>query len=381
MCFGKTVRLWLFLCVICFGFCIAKTVYIIPASYQKDPNESDAGLFAKLKKALNILGYECKFISFHSVPDLPKQDLEYLILIDFSHHVLDFSRFPEIGKIGYTQHVKSLLQRFDKSKLVLMCFEPEAYDAENHDSEIHKIFGKIITCYDSFKGAQYYKFYYPVALCDLSTPRIAYKKRKLATLINGCKTSTHPNEIYSERLNVINFFEKMRTKDFDFYGVGWDKNKYKNYHGDVPDKIEVLKKYRFCYCFENTKNVTGYISEKILDCLNAGCVPIYWGATNIDWYIPKNCYILREDFGSWNEIYNFIKNMTEVKYNEYLDNIKNYLASDAKLVFSCENFLDSILNAICPGYDRSKVFGKNEIVHLEKKDKWIIQNLKSTNEQ
>lgn len=369
--FTRAWSLYLLIHVVCFQFCFSSTVYIVPfGGFDRDDtvaSKFDSGLWQKLSKSINTLGYQCKFISLDHVSKIHSGDLESLIFLNFFH------TRSESTNLSYREYVEKILKRHRRHKLVLMCFEPASVEPENHDTEVHKLFGKIITCYDNFKGEKYYKVFYPVLIDDLSNPRFSFQNRGLATLINGCKTSNHPEELYSERLNVINFFENIKTDDFKFYGMGWDKDKYKNYGGEPSDKIEILKNYKFCYCFENIKNVTGYISEKILDCLNAGCVPIYWGATNIDWYIPKNCYILREDFDSFQDIYNFIKNMPESKYQEYLNNIKAYLTSDAALLFSHENFIDTVLNVLFPNYDRRKVFNKNELSILEKVDTWITQ--------
>jgi len=88
-------------------------------------------------------------------------------------------------------------------------------------------------------------------------------------------------------------------------------------------------------------------------------------------YIPKNCYILREDFDSWQDLYQFIKNISETQYKEYLDNIKKYLNSDAKLLFSHENFINSVLNALFRGYNRYKIFNEVELFNLKRVDNWI----------
>ena len=66
----------------------------------------------------------------------------------------------------------------------------------------------------------------------------------------------------------------------------------------IDRKIDVLKKYRFCICYENIKDVSGYVTEKIFDAFWAGCIPVYLGADNISDHVPKNCFISRRDFGS-----------------------------------------------------------------------------------
>lgn len=51
----------------------------------------------------------------------------------------------------------------------------------------------------------------------------------------------------------------------------------KTQFGDNKDKY--LTQFMFNICPENT-NAYGYVTEKLFECLKAGCVPIYWGSYN-----------------------------------------------------------------------------------------------------
>lgn len=44
-------------------------------------------------------------------------------------------------------------------------------------------------------------------------------------------------------------------------------------------KISFLKDYKFAVCFENdsTQQAEGYVTEKLVDAMLAGCIPLYWG--------------------------------------------------------------------------------------------------------
>jgi hypothetical protein len=42
----------------------------------------------------------------------------------------------------------------------------------------------------------------------------------------------------------------------------------------VDSKKNTLEKYKFSICYENARDIPGYITEKIFDCFFAGCVPI-----------------------------------------------------------------------------------------------------------
>ena len=88
---------------------------------------------------------------------------------------------------------------------------------------------------------------------------------------------------------MIRFFED-KPVEFDLYGRNWEKRKFKNWRGRVEDKLEILKHYKFCICYENMRDVKGYITEKIFDSFAAGCVPVI-GGDNVTKFIPEGCFI------------------------------------------------------------------------------------------
>jgi hypothetical protein len=181
---------------------------------------------------------------------------------------------------------------------------------------------------------------------------VPFKDRKLVTFISGNKKSNHPDELYSERERAIEYFESHYTDNFDFYGTGWDKNKYSCYGGRAENKAEIYHNYRFAICYENMHNIKGYITEKILDCLCSGIVPIYCGASNICEYVPKECFILLDDFVDYAELAKFIANMDETTYNEYLEAAKKFLDSDLVDKFKGEDYARYVYKVI----DKKKKF-------------------------
>jgi len=94
-------------------------------------------------------------------------------------------------------------------------------------------------------------------------------------------------------------------------------------------------------------------------------VPIYWGATNITDYIPENCYIDRRQFNSEQELYDFLTHMTAEEYQKYIDSIQYYLQSTAAKLFSTIYFVDTMLKAIIPNYDRIQAFGAERAAEIE----------------
>ena len=172
-----------------------------------------------------------------------------------------------------------------------------------------------------------------------------FEAKKLATLVCCNKRSTHPSELYSKRRELISFYESEHSTEFDLYGKGWPHT-LKVYKGLIDLKVNTIKNYKFSYAYENIKGVSGYITEKIFDCFHAGCVPVYWGASNITEHIPSNCFIAREDFESEEQLYDFLKNMTKEQHQQYVDNIRNYLLSDKARLYSSGHFVNTMMDLI-----------------------------------
>lgn len=251
----------------------------------------------------------------------------------------------------------------------LVIFESELIRSDNWSLENHKHFSKIFTWNDDFVDSKkYIKINFAQEIPQTIIKDLS-KKEKLCTLIAGNKKVLHPKELYSKRIEAIRWFEKHHPEDFDLYGIGWDTYRFNgpkiiralnrikpltkllapsfpSYKGKVERKKEVLEKYKFAICYENACDIPGYITEKIFDCLFAGCIPIYWGANNIAEHIPKECFIDKRNFESYEELYEYIKNMSNEEYLRYLDCIEIFLNSEKVYQFSSEYFSKKIVDTI-----------------------------------
>ena len=65
--------------------------------------------------------------------------------------------------------------------------------------------------------------------------------------------------------------------------------KYVNFIGEAHDKHEVAQNYKYALVIENSHN---YISEKVIDALMAGCIPLYIGADLKLSSIPSDLFLL-----------------------------------------------------------------------------------------
>ena len=186
-------------------------------------------------------------------------------------------------------------------------------------------------------------------------------------------------ELYSERAKVIRWFEKNASANFKLFGNGWNvpqkrfgflgKTKYRfkkiipymmgrpvfsSYQGPIEAKDEVLINSKFCICFENAKDIRGYLTEKIFDCFFSGCVPIYWGEPNIDNWVPKECFIDFRDFDSLEKLYDFMIGISAEKYKEYQMAANNFINSEAFVIHSSQSFASQILERISNDFQLKK---------------------------
>lgn len=83
--------------------------------------------------------------------------------------------------------------------------------------------------------------------------------------------------------------------------------RYANNVGDpVPDKIAFISKYKFNIAFENCR-VSGYTTEKLLEPLYAGTVPIYYGNPDAASDFNPRCFININDFNNFDDAIDYIK--------------------------------------------------------------------------
>lgn len=196
-------------------------------------------------------------------------------------------------------------------------------------------------------------------------------KEKPAVMICSNSKRDCKNLIYAQRRDTIRWFEENHPEDFDLYGLGWGRGTtacqshpalqrmlqrtgilklfprrmYSSWRGTVVRKRDVLGKYRFWFCYENTDKIPGYITEKIFDVMRAGTVPVYLGAQNTGDHIPRACFINRADFADHESLYAYMAGMPDSEYAMYLENIRDFLSGDQSGEFAISTFIQTLLSA------------------------------------
>ncbi|HSX26993.1 MAG TPA: glycosyltransferase family 10 [Chlamydiales bacterium] len=309
---------------------LAKSIHISPLcrpeeflyDYSTSSQES-AKPFYSLRVALEKAGYRV-FLYTHNV------NFEDTVAI------LSFNDNPYSGP----------LRSFPKERRLHFVFESPVVLPEFYSPQLKNIYGKIFVMLDSMiDNKHYFKLHYPQPRLTMLESLPDFESKRLCAMVASNKDFNHPKSLYRERRQVIQFFSRKKIQwEFDLYGPGWEGTY--NWKGTIHNKWETLKNYRFCFCYENMQNQLGYITEKIFDCFIAGCVPIYWGASNITDYVPADCFIDRRDFTTNDQLYHFIRHMDKATYDAKLNAIRAYLATPQAHLFSTEHFVNMILDEI-----------------------------------
>ena len=166
------------------------------------------------------------------------------------------------------------------------------------------------------------------------------------------------NELYSFRRKML----QKKHLFFDLYGKFWECRNFPSWVGKFHpimierfeskgelfgDKRELMSKYKYAMAFENYKNDFGYISEKIFECLQSGCVPLYAGCSNIADYIPQECFIYVDLNSEPSELRSRLELISKDRWLDYVEAGRDFLES-AEFYdnFSAEAFSSTLMKYI-----------------------------------
>jgi hypothetical protein len=74
-----------------------------------------------------------------------------------------------------------------------------------------------------------------------------------------------------------------------------------------------------------------------LDCLLAGCIPVYYGAPDVTDFVPAEAFIDFRRWGSFGELDRYLRELSEQDAQAYLDAAGDFLASRASEPFAAEH--------------------------------------------
>jgi hypothetical protein len=330
------------------------------ALFNPDARDGCLEPFILLRRRLSALGYE-----LNTSDDRPVEGCEWLLFWDTPE-----SLWPG-RRAGLRVRLRALRQRLSNQRhrgerdlfaeglrtgladrMAVFLSEPEAVMPANWDPAISERFHTRLTWHDDYvRTGRALKYHEPIPTVfpDVEDPPPG--KRTLLVNISGNKYSSHPRELYTARRQAIRYFERHQPDQFDLYGGGWDRPgngdaPYRCYRGTVRHKWSVYPRYRFGLCYENMRDEPGLISEKIFDCMRAKCVPIYWGASNIEDYVDPEAFIDRRRFSTDQELEAFLVTITEREFKCYREAIDDYLRTKAFASFLAPAFVDAVVGGL-----------------------------------
>jgi len=225
-----------------------------------------------------------------------------------------------------------LRNRFD----IEICDRPDFIIYSDPGQHIHRIHNcvKIYFCVEDFlPDFREYDYCFSCRHLDdprhlrlpyyaLASPTDVQKRHDDFQQIMASKTkfcsflTSYDNNKTRER---VAFFKKLcKYKKVDSAGRALNNVGFRVPPGQAA-KIQFLQPYKFNIAFESAE-IPGYTTEKILEAMQARCMPIYWGNRRIDEEFNPKSFLNYYDFASEEALIEKIIELDQVdaKYAEYL---------------------------------------------------------------
>lgn len=117
---------------------------------------------------------------------------------------------------------------------------------------------------------------------------------------------------------------------------------YGNGYKPINDKIVGLKNYRYHFAIENCKR-DYWFTEKLIDCLMTGTIPIYWGCPSIGDFFNTDGFII---FDTLEELKEKLKLCTPEYYESKLPAIRDNFERAHKYVLAEDWLYENVIH--CP---------------------------------
>lgn len=278
-------------------------------------------------------------IWFWDVPELPRRRRR---LID---PLRDRVRKPRRDLLG------ECLDRGIEHRLALFIGEPPVVNPANWEERRWAPFPTVFTWADDIvDGSRFIKYVAPVPSRHPAVPDTPFGERRLLANISANKRSEHPAELYSARRAMIRTCERVIPGQFALFGRGWsdDPDRYPSYEGMPQHKWDVYPRFRFGLSYENMVGERGYVTEKIIDCIRGGAVPVYLGAPNITDYVDADAFVDRRDFDSDADLVQYLATVSESDHTTMRSAGRRFLGSDRFARFLPEHFANTVISRLAP---------------------------------
>lgn len=204
----------------------------------------------------------------------------------------------------------------------------------------------------------------PLAYRDNRFADMPFASKKLLVAVSRNRWHYMPQATFGLRRKVYRYMQSHAPEDFDLYGLDWERpcsrlerilgrTYVKCWRGPIEGswdaKVDIISRYKFSICFENSVWNPGYLSEKIFDCFCARTVPVYFGSKGNEKFLPEGTYIDYRDFDSPRRLLDYLRSVDERTHAEYVSRIDRFLKSDDVRMFSNGTLFQTIHDRLFGG--------------------------------
>ena len=209
---------------------------------------------------------------------------------------------PDILMCSCFGPIVNVIKTNAKCKIYFCGENPDRFPPYNSDKLLYNTFDIILSFKNSIPERNQIRFplwliYYNFYDCDNNTNSTANANNLLGYLQESYNKNIKKQKSMLATLvasHDANGIRNIIANNMEKHGKVWYGGRYRNNVGNigntVPDKINFISNSVFNICPENSI-AEGYCTEKIIHALEAGTIPIYWGAENPEKnIINKNKY-------------------------------------------------------------------------------------------
>jgi hypothetical protein len=233
---------------------------------------------------LKSIGHDCQVVPFSN----DTTDLLIYSCFGFEHTVADKTR---VKKIFYTGENRR--PNFDECDYSLS-FDFDDYEGKNIRLPLW------LMQIDWFGTRDYGNPKFVIPPSELMSSRYSVRpKTEFCCIV--CSNLTQ---------NRLELLEKLsKYKDIHCYGKPFGNHSY-----GEDNKYEIISKYKFNICFENSL-YPGYYTEKLIHAKVAGCLPLYWADKYCERDFNTASFLNLNDFSTMND---FVQHIIQLDRDEHL---------------------------------------------------------------
>ena len=224
--------------------------------------------------------------------------------------------------IVFAESAADMAIRYPGNRKLLWLLEPRVVVPQAYEwaAANYRLFEKVLTYDQSLLEVDPRFTFVPFGGCWIyEADQRIHEKTKLISTISSTKNWTVGHRMRCDAVDRVGHL-------MDVYGRG---------RREVGYKLDGLRDYMFHLVVENGR-MDHFFSEKLIDCLVTGTVPVYWGCPSIGDFFDVGGMVR---FDSVDELPNIVKSLTPELYRSILHHVaenferaKGFLTSEIYMI-------------------------------------------------